>query len=182
MKHQTTTPLRKLLFFTLPVIISLTLGAGSAAGESAAPDNPLEIKTRLENGWELSITSSAKETTSEVGYHSSSLLNSINASVPINDCSKMANAIDAAVVAIKAGKSIPNERFGDATISIAGSEGHKVVTISTTLPEFAMFSSALEQNLPPEEASKFAKSLRAVPLIYDRLMSSIDFAGIWKTQ
>lgn len=181
MKNKTTTSAQKLLGFTLLVILGLVLGTEVAAGQSSAPAKPIVIKTELESGWQLLIYSTAELTNATVTYHASGFLNSTDASVPVNDCSQMANAVEAAVAVLTSDKKIAEERFGDVTVGIGVDEGHKVVTITGRIP-LGMFSSPLMQKLPVAEASQFAQSLRAAPLIHARLMSAIDFGAIWKTR
>jgi len=172
----------KALKFSLAVILQLALGMSTALAQDSLPINPLTIRMNIGDTWFLTITSTGEKTTSLVVYEVSGFLNTTRASIAVKDCGKVADAIEAAANAVQGGKPIEVEQFDDIRIGIKSSpDGHKSVTISGR-EKSQLFASPLEQSLTPDEAKKFAKSLRAVPKIDARLMSHIDFAAIWKTR
>lgn len=169
-----------MLAFSFAAILSAGFYVSTASGQDSAPINPLAIRMQISDLWFLTITSNGQKTNSAVVYDSAGFLNKTRASVSINDCNRMAEAIEVAADAVEKGALIEPRQLGDIRISIGkDTEGHGAVKLSGG-EKGLLFTSPLEQLVPPEEARKFAQSLRAVPGIHARLMSSIDFAAIWR--
>jgi hypothetical protein len=174
----------KILTLTLTVILTLVIEVSTASAQpkDSPPISPLVIRMPIYDKWSLTIVSNGKQTTSLVVYEWSGFLNTTRGTIAIEDCDKVAGAIKAAADAVQSGKPIGVEQFGNVSIGIGSNpEGHKSVMIRGG-ERALLFTSPIEQYLPPEEAKKFALSLHAVPGAHVRLMSSIDFKAIWKTK
>jgi len=164
-----------------------------AQTKETPPAGPVVIRTDLANGWYLEIVVNATTTSSSVRYTFSGFLESVRASVGVKECERMAEAIDAAAAAVRADKRFETERFGDVTITtgtgkigVVGKDGKYTAEdrkcVMLRGGETGLFSKPLETNLLPDEAEKFAKSIRTAPGIHARLKAAIDFDAIYKTK
>lgn len=159
--------------------LSLLVVAQSVAQD--AKPTPIILESKLWGNWKLVETSLPGELTSVIEFHSTGYaeLASTSASLPVKDASRMASALESAVNAILNETKMPEgAQFGNVTVSTAVVEGRKVVTL--TGGETGMFYKKFELKLPLEDATKLAKSMRTADMIHARVMSSVDFNGLWK--
>lgn len=185
--------MRTILFTLVVGAVICPADPARAQTKDIPPLGPVVIKTDLSHGWFLEIVVEATTTTSRVRYSSQAFLESTRASIGVKDCDRMAEALESAAAAVRKNQRFEGERYGDVGITIGdgkvgvvGKDGkytteeRKVVIVRGG--ETGLFSKALEMNLIPEEAERFAKSLRAAPGVHARIKATADFDGMFKAK
>lgn len=165
--------------FLAITLFVFNLATAQTPGSVARPINPVIIKMQAYGQWYLTVTSTHDAIKSEVIYEQPGLLTATYAEIAINDCLKMATALDAAADALDGAKPIKQKEIEGLTVDITiDKDNRQYIRILGTQKAF-LFRTRLEQMLLPADARMFARSLRAVPDINANLRANIDNMAIW---
>jgi hypothetical protein len=185
---------------TLVVLSCFVLGTPTASAEEkeTPPLNPVVITTRLHGSAVLKVVIDAKGVNARVDLDEEPLAGGILfsplTSLPLDQCAKTAEGLDAAVAAIQNDKLFKAKEVGNLGMTVGtqvvvtrkdGKEKKEERTVVILRKKRAEFELSLpwdrtQLTLDPDEAVKLAKALRLAPAVCARLKSSIDSQSIYK--